>query len=357
MTIVPTTATGETVAAEGGRAIDAGALADYLAGRIDGLRPPLTVGQCPGGMSNPTYVIADAAGRRFVLRKKPAGDLLPSAHAVDREFRILSALTDTPVPVAGVHCLCEDEAVIGQAFYVMDFVDGRVFRRLDLPDLDAAARAAVYDAMNDTLARLHAVDFAAAGLVDYGRVGGYAARQVRRWSGQYQASRTDDLAAMERLMEWLPENVPAEAETTIAHGDFRLENMIFHPTEPKVLAVVDWELSTLGDPLADLAYNCLPWHMPDPRRGDLMANDPAVTGIPAEADYLAAYRRRSGRADLGDWTFYLVLALFRLGAIAQGVYKRGLDGNATGPEALKRKDVCRNLSEIAWKLVADAGRG
>jgi aminoglycoside phosphotransferase (APT) family kinase protein len=342
--------------------LDLGALADHMAAHLDGVTPPLTARQFAGGMSNPTFELTDASGRRFVLRKKPPGDLLPSAHAVDREFRIMSALRGGDVPVADPLLLCMDDTVIGQAFYVMAHVDGRVFRELELPGMTASERAAIYDAMNDTLAKLHRVDWRAAGLADFGREGGYAARQVKRWTGQYQASATDDLAAMNRLIDWLPENLPANAETTIAHGDFRLENMIFHPTAPQVLAVVDWELSTLGDPLADLAYNCLPWHMPDARRGDLRGNDPAQTGIPAEADYLAAYARRTGRADgqngedWGDWTFYLVLSLFRLGAIAQGVYKRGLDGNATSSAALERRDVCRNLSEIAWKLIEKAGR-
>jgi len=336
--------------------LDLGALADYMAGHLDGVTPPLTARQFAGGMSNPTFELTDASGRRFVLRKKPPGDLLPSAHAVDREFRIMSALRGGDVPVADPLLLCMDDTVIGQAFYVMAHVDGRVFRELALPGMAAGERAAIYDAMNATLAKLHRVDWRAAGLADFGREGGYAARQVKRWTGQYQASATDDLAAMNRLIGWLPENLPANAETTIAHGDFRLENMIFHPTEPRVLAVVDWELSTLGDPLADLAYNCLPWHVPDARRGDLRANDPARTGIPAEADYLAAYAKRTGRADTGDWTFYLVLSLFRLGAIAQGVYKRGLDGNATSAAALERRDVCRNLSEIAWALIEKAGR-
>mgnify|MGYP001161413800 CR=1 FL=1 len=338
-------------------ALDLDALAAYLAGHLDGLTPPLTARQFAGGMSNPTYELTDAAGRRFVLRKKPPGDLLPSAHAVDREFRIMSALRGTGVPVADALVLCMDEAVLGQAFYVMAHVDGRVFRELWLPDMAPAERAAVYDSMNEALAGLHRVDWRAAGLADFGREGGYAARQVKRWTGQYQASATDDLTAMNNLIEWLPENVPQDAETTIAHGDFRLENMIFHPTEPRVLAVVDWELSTLGDPLADLAYNCLPWHMPDKRRGDLRANDPGVTGIPSEQDYLAAYAKRTGREDLGDWTFYQALSLFRLGAIAQGVYKRGLDGNATSAAALERRDVCRTLSEIAWGLVERDGRG
>ena len=336
--------------------LDLQSLAAFLAERLDGVTPPISARQFAGGMSNPTFELTDAAGRRYVLRKKPPGDLLPSAHAVDREFRIMSALKDTDVPVADPLVLCMDDAVIGQAFYVMGHVEGRVFSEMELPGMEAAERATVYDSMNDTLAKLHTVDWRAAGLVDFGREGGYAARQVKRWTGQYQASATDDLETMNRLIDWLPENVPADAETTIAHGDFRLENMIFHPTEPRVLAVVDWELSTLGDPLADLAYNCLPYHMPDPRRGDLRSNNPAVTGIPAEKDYLAAYAARTGRAGTGDWTFYLVLALFRLGAIAQGVYKRGLDGNATSAAALQRKDVCRNLSSIAWDLIKDAGR-
>ncbi len=341
---------------DGGHSIDLDRLAEFLSGRLDGLRPPLRANQCPGGMSNPTFVLTDAGGRRWVLRKKPPGALLPSAHAVDREFRVMSALVGSEVPIARPLVLCQDDAVIGQAFYVMAHVEGRVFRKLELPGLATGERAAIYDAMNATLAALHRVDYRGRGLVDFGREGGYAARQAKRWAGQYEASKTDRLDAMENLMAWLPENLPAEAETTLAHGDFRLENMIFHPTEARVLAVVDWELSTLGDPLADLAYNTLPWHMPDPRRGDLRGNAPAATGIPAEADYLSAYAERSGRGDLGDWTFYRVLSLFRLAAIGQGVYKRGLDGNATGPAALERRDVCRNLSTIAWGLVEKAGR-
>ena len=337
--------------------LDLAALADYLAPHLPGLAPALRAEQCAGGMSNPTFVISDTAGMRWVLRKKPPGDLLPSAHAVDREFRVMSALEETDVPVACPLVLCEDETVIGQAFYVMEYVDGRVFREMELPDTAPAQRAAIYDAMNATLAKLHRVDYRAQGLADFGREGGYAARQVKRWSGQYEASKTDRLDAMENLMAWLPENVPSVTETTIAHGDFRLENMIFHPSEAKVLAVVDWELSTLGDPLADLAYNTLPYHMPDPRRGDLRSNVSSETGIPDEADYLAAmYAERTGRADTGDWTFYQVLSLFRLAAIGQGVYKRGLDGNATSEAALLRKDVCRNLSAIAWDLVEKAGR-
>lgn len=330
---------------------DAAALARYMADHVDGFTPPVTAGQFHGGMSNPTFLLTEGAGRRYVLRKKPPGKLLPSAHAVDREFRVISALAATDVPVARAYALCEDEAVIGQAFYIMEFVEGRVFRNLSLPDLPPAERAAVYDAMNDTLARLHRVDYAALGLSDYGRVGGYIARQVRRWSQQYEASKTAELAAMERLMAWLPENIPDDTVTTIAHGDFRMENIIFHATEPTVLSVVDWELGTLGNPLSDLAYNCLPYHYPDERRGDIIDIDYASLGIPSEADYVARYCARTGRDGIADWNFYLVLSLFRLAAIIQGVYFRGLQGNAPSPDALKRRDSCRELAEIACGLI------
>jgi len=334
-------------------ALDEDALTRFLTENVEGFQPPLDLGQCQGGMSNPTFVITDAAGRRFVLRKKPPGELLPSAHAVDQEYRVITALAETDVPVPRTHALCMDDGVIGQAFYVMDFMDGRVFRRLDLPDMDPTQRADIYAAMNDTLAKLHSVDFDAVGLTDFGRVGGYAARQVARWSKQYEAQKTDDLADMDSLMRWLPENIPAETETTLVHGDFRLENMIFHASEPRVLAVVDWELSTLGDPLSDLAYNCLPYYMADPNRGELTDLDPA-SGIPAEADYVAEYARRTGRPTGDHWTFYVVLSLFRIAAIVQGVYYRGLQGNASSPEALKRKDSCRRFSNLAWRLVENA---
>jgi aminoglycoside phosphotransferase (APT) family kinase protein len=286
-----------------------------------------------------------------VLRKKPPGKLLASAHAVDREFRVISALRDTDVPVADAYALCEDDSVIGQAFYLMEFVDGRVFRNPALPDLAPPERTAIYDAMNDVLARLHTVDFAAVGLADYGRIGGYITRQITRWTQQYEASKTEDIVAMDALTAGLPGRIPDDTETTIAHGDYRLENMIFHPTEPRVLAVVDWELATLGNPLADLAYNCLPYHMPYPARGDLIGLDYGSYGIPPEQAYVADYCRRTGRDAIENWPFYLVLSLFRIAAIVQGVYFRGLQGNAPSPEALKRKDQCRQWSEIAWAIV------
>jgi len=331
-------------------ALDEAKLAGYLAEHIDGFTPPLSLGQCQGGMSNPTFVLTDAAGKNYVLRKKPPGDLLPSAHAVDREYRVITALGPTEVPVPETYVLCEDENIIGQAFYVMGFENGRVFRTLTLPGMTADERAAIYAAMGDTLAKLHKVDFNAVGLDTFGRIGGYAERQVARWSKQYEAQKTDDLTDMDSLMDWLPAHMPTGTETTLVHGDFRLENMIFHPTEVRVLAVVDWELSTLGDPMSDLAYNCLPYYMPDPNRGDITNLDPA-TGIPLMPDYVAAYAAATGRRAEADWTFYVVLSLFRIAAIAQGVYYRGLQGNASSPEALKRKDSARNFSRLAWQLV------
>lgn len=324
-------------------------LARFMADHILGFERPLTVAQFHGGMSNPTFLLTDGRGHHFVLRKKPPGRLLPSAHAVDREYRVISALAETEVPVARPYVLCEDAAVIGQPFYIMGHVEGRVFRNYTLPQSSPLERTAIYDAMNDVLARLHRIDPSAIGLSDYGKAGGYAARQVARWSKQYEASKTDDLPAMERLMRWLPAHLPPERETKLVHGDYRLENMIWHPSEPRVLAVVDWELSTLGDPLADLAYNCLPWHVPDRSRGDLTRLE-ADYGIPTEPDYVAAYCRRTGRSAIADWNFYLVLSLFRLASISQGVYKRALDGNVSSPGALDRRGKARELADCAWAL-------
>jgi aminoglycoside phosphotransferase (APT) family kinase protein len=330
---------------------DEAALSRYMERHVEGYRAPLQVGQCMGGMSNPTFVLTDGGGRRYVLRKKPPGNLLPSAHAVDREFRVIQALAETDVPVARAYALCEDESVIGQAFYIMDFVQGRVVVDPSLPQQTPAERTAMYDAMNDTLAKLHMVDYEAVGLGDYGRVGGYMGRQVSRWTKQYRATETGTIPAMESLIDWLPKNLPDDSETTIAHGDFRLQNMIFHPTEPRVLAVVDWELGTLGNPLSDLAYNCLPYHMPDPNRGDIIGLDYATYGIPSEEEYVAAYCRRTGRPEIENWTFYLVLSLFRLAAIVQGVYYRGIQGNAPSPEAISKGDLPRAWSEMAWGMI------
>jgi aminoglycoside phosphotransferase (APT) family kinase protein len=352
----PVTSTFEAVPVLAAHRFDEAALARFMARHVEGFAPPLQVQQFQGGMSNPTFLLTDGAGTRYVLRKKPPGKLLPSAHAVDREYKAISALNKTDVPVARAYALCEDESVIGQAFYIMAFLEGRVFRDVALPQCAPAERRAIYDAMGDALAKLHNVDFAAIGLSDYGRVGGYIARQVRRWSQQYEASKTDDIPEMDKLMAWLPANMPDDTLTTIAHGDFRLENLIYHPTEPRVLAVVDWELGTLGNPLSDLAYNCLPYHFGDPRWGDIIGLDYDAVGIPSEDDYVATYCKRTGRGAIDDWTFYLVLSMFRFAAIIQGVYYRGVHGNAPTPEALNRKGKPRQLAEIAWGLVEKEGR-
>jgi aminoglycoside phosphotransferase (APT) family kinase protein len=347
---ITVTSTGDAVPVAPQHRFDEAALARFMAARIDGFTPPLSVAQFEGGMSNPTFLLSDGGGRRYVLRKKPPGRLLPSAHAVEREFKVISALAASDVPVARAYALCEDAAVIGQAFYIMEHVQGRVFRNYTLPHAAPAERSAIYDTMNAVLARLHRIDYVAIGLGEYGKAGGYARRQIARWSVQYAASRTDELPAMDELTHWLPAHISDADETSIVHGDFRLENMIWHAREPRVLAIVDWELGTLGHPLADLAYNCLPWHVPDGHRGDLAAVGPS-SGIPGEAAYVAAYCARTGRQGIADWDFYLVLSLFRLAAIAQGVYKRGLDGNASSPGALERGLKARSLAGAAWAIV------
>ena len=349
-TLAPITLTTDTIAVLPQHRFDESRLVQYLQAHIAEFTPPLSVTQTQGGMSNPTFILTDGAGKRYVMRKKPPGKLLPSAHAVDREFRVISALQPTGVPVAKAYVLCQDSSVVGTDFYIMDFVDGRVLRVQTLPDLAPPERRQIYEAMVDTLAKLHSIDFRAVGLEDYGRVGGYLARQVSRWSQQYEASKTDDLPAMNHLMKWLPDHIPDDSETTIAHGDFRLENLIFHPTEPRVLAVIDWELSTLGAPLSDLAYNCIPYYVADPTRGDITHLD-AGYGIPSEQEMVARYCTQSGRKGTADWKFNMVLSLFRLAAISQGVYKRGLEGNAASPEAIFRRDRCRVLADTAWALV------
>ena len=334
---------------------DEAALARYMTAHVEGARAPFEIGQCMGGMSNPTFVVTDAGGRRVVLRKKPPGELLPSAHAVDREFRVIRALAETDVPVAKAYALCEDESVIGQVFYVMEFVEGRIVNDLSLPDQSPAERAAIYDAMGDALARLHKVDFKAVSLDDYGRVGGYMARQVSRWTKQYRASETERIEAMENLIDWLPRNMPDDSETTIVHGDYRMQNLILHPAEPRVLAIVDWELGTLGNPLSDLAYNSLPYHIKDTNHGDIIDLDYDALGIPSESTFLAAYCRRTGRGEIENWHFYLVLSLFRFAAIVQGVYYRGIKGNASSPEAAEKGDLPRLWADIAWAMVEARG--
>lgn len=332
---------------------DEAALERYLADHVEGFRGPLTVRQFSGGQSNPTFLL-EAGGRRYVLRKKPPGQLLKSAHQVDREYRAMKALAATDVPVPRMHVLCEDESVVGTAFYVMDYLDGRIFRNPQLPDCPPAERAAIYDAMNDVMARLHRVDHQAVGLGDFGRPGNYFDRQIARWISQYQAAQTDQIPDMDWLIAWMPRNIPAEDSVAIAHGDYRLENMIVHPTEPRVIAVLDWELATIGHPLADLAYNCMGYHVMNPSQGGLTDVDFTASGIPSEADYVAAYCRRTGRTRIDHWNFYLSFSIFRLASIAQGVYKRGLDGNSSSPDAAKRGNLCGFLAAHAVRLAQAA---
>jgi aminoglycoside phosphotransferase (APT) family kinase protein len=330
---------------------DEARLAEYLAAEMDGFTGPLIVRQFQGGQSNPTYHLATPGGE-YVLRKKPPGVLLPSAHAVDREYAVQSALAGSAVPVAPMRLLCRDESVIGTMFYVMDHVRGRVFADRTLRGVPPADRAAMYDDMNQVMAALHQVDWQAAGLAGFGRPQAYVARQIDRWSRQYVAANTGDVPEMDRLMEWLPRNAPGADETAIAHGDFRLGNLIFHPSEPRVLAVLDWELSTLGHPLADLAYNCIPWRLPVAIEGLVGADSP---GIPGEAEYVAAYCRRTGRAGVPDLDFFIVFSLFRWAAIAAGVYRRALDGNAADARAMQIGKKFKVLAEAAWRLAQQAG--
>jgi len=327
------------------------ALADYLQ-REAGIAGSLQVQQFGGGQSNPTFLLSSGA-QRFVLRKKPPGQLLKSAHQVDREFRIMKALSQTDVPVPCMVALCEDESVIGTSFYVMEYLEGRIFRDPQVPDVSREERAAIYDSMNDVLARLHRVDYRKVELEDFGRPGNYFERQITRFITQYRSAQTDTIPEMEDLIGWLPQHIPAEPSVTIAHGDFRLENTIFHATEPRMIAVLDWELSTIGHPLADLAYNCLGYHFMNPRQGGLIGIDFEATGIPRERDYVDLYCARTGRGPIEKWPFYVSFSLFRLASISQGVYKRGLDGNASSETAAQFGNTCQLLAQNAWRLAQE----
>jgi len=331
---------------------DEARLAEHLHSQIDGFGGDLRVEQFKGGQSNPTFLLT-AGGRRYVLRRKPPGALLPSAHAVEREFRVIRALAGSDVPVAQAHLLCEDPAVIGSAFYVMDFVDGRIFWDPTLPGMTTAERGAIYDELNRVIAALHRVDPAAVGLGDYGKPGHYVERQVARWTKQYRASETDHIDAVDRLIEWLPQHLPTAGATRIVHGDYRLDNVIFHPTEPRIVAVLDWELSTLGDPLADFAYHCMTWRMPAGASRGLAGIHVAALGIPDEAAYLQRYLERVGAGrsvSPADWTYYLVFNMFRLVGILQGVAARALRGNASSELAAQTGRRARPLAEQAWAL-------
>ncbi|WMY07084.1 phosphotransferase [Paraburkholderia phenoliruptrix] len=328
------------------------ALGAWLTRHVDGFSGPLTVEQFAGGQSNPTFKLVTPS-RAYVMRAKPgpAAKLLPSAHAVEREYRVMHALAGTDVPVARMLALCEDESVIGRAFYVMEFVEGRVLWDPSLPGMSAAERAAIYDEMNRVIAALHSVDPAGVGLSDYGKPGNYFARQIGRWSKQYLASETEPIEAMQRLIEWLPQHMPAESgeRVSIVHGDYRLDNLIFDRKQPKVLAVLDWELSTLGDPLADFAYHCMAWHVDPARFRGIAGLDWAALGIPDEQHYVEQYCARTGFEIRGDWNFYLAYNMFRIAAILQGIMKRVVDGTAASAQALDAGRRARPMAELAWR--------
>jgi aminoglycoside phosphotransferase (APT) family kinase protein len=341
---------GTTPVAERHR-FDVGALEAWMRTNVEGFAGPLTVEQFKGGQSNPTFRLTTPS-RAYVMRAKPGpvAKLLPSAHAVEREYRVLKALAGTDVPVARTYGLCEDEGVIGRAFYIMDCVEGRVLWDQSLPGVSNAERTAIYDEMNRVIAALHRVDVAAVGLQDFGRPGNYFARQISRWSKQYQLSETDTIPEMDRLIEWLPQHIPPGDETTVVHGDYRLDNMIFAKDQPRVLAVLDWELSTLGHPLADFSYHCMSWHIqPGAFRG-IAGLDLASLGIPDEQAYIRRYCERTGRAGIGNWDFYLAYNAFRLAGILQGIVKRALDGTASSPQALEQGKRVRPLAEMAWSF-------
>ncbi|HXA95600.1 MAG TPA: phosphotransferase [Candidatus Dormibacteraeota bacterium] len=348
--VAEVTSTADTVPVRETHRFDVASLERYMARHVEGFKGPITVSQFQGGQSNPTYRLSSPGGE-YVLRRKPPGKLLPSAHAVDREYRIITALARTPVPVPRTYSLCEDDAVIGTAFFIMQWVHGRVVADPLLPGMSPGDRGRAYDSMNEVLAHLHTVDLVAVGLADFGRPGSYFARQIHRWITQYRASETERIEAMERLIAWLPEHVPADEPPTIVHGDFRPGNLILHPTEPRVVAVLDWELSTLGGPLADLAYNCMPYRLAPSTLGGVLGAPLAEMGLPSEAEYLAAYCRRTGRSSIPDWEFYLAFAMFRLAAIAQGIMGRVIAGTANDPNARSRGERARPLAEAGWETI------
>jgi aminoglycoside phosphotransferase (APT) family kinase protein len=337
---------------------DPAGLEAYLAQNVPEFSGPLAVRQFKGGQSNPTYLLETPA-RRYVLRRKPPGKLLPSAHAVDREFRVIGALHAQGFPVAEPVIYCADEGVAGTSFYVMGFVDGRVFWNPEMPDSNPAERTAVYDAMNATIARLHSFDPAKIGLADFGRGENYVARQVERWSRQYRASETQEIEEMERLIEWLPAHLPPAGSVRLVHGDYRLDNMILDKSAPEVLAVLDWELSTLGDPLADFTYHLMQWHMPPEDTGagtgSLVGFDIAALGIPSLSAYVDSYVARTGLDPRPHLAVYLAYNFFRIAAILQGIAGRVRDGTATSEHAAAKAQMVRPLAQTAWRFAREAG--
>jgi aminoglycoside phosphotransferase (APT) family kinase protein len=330
---------------------DVAALEAWLAANIEGFKGPLTIEQFKGGQSNPTFKLVTPS-RIYVMRAKPgpAAKLLPSAHAIEREFAVMKALAGTDVPVAKMYALCADENVIGRAFFIMEFVEGRVLWDPSLPELNNESRKKIFEEMNRVIAALHSVDYTAIGLADYGKPGNFFERQISRWTKQYRASETEKVAAMDSLIDWLPAHIPAGDESAIVHGDFRMDNLMFHPTEPRVLAVLDWELSTLGHPLADFAYHCMTWVMPPgPSRG-LAGVDIASLGIPSMRDYVAMYCERTGRTGIEHMDFYIAYNLFRMAGILQGIMKRVVDGTASSAQAVQMGKAAPMVAALGWQF-------
>ena len=332
---------------------DEAALERYLLAQVPGFVAPLRVEQFRGGQSNPTFLLHAGDGARFVLRKKPAGPLLPSAHAVDREFRVISALHGSAVPVARPVCLCTDESVIGTMFYLMGYAAGRNFWDASLPDMAPAERTAIYDEMNRVMVALHGLDYRTLGLTEYGKQGNYFARQIARWSKQYRASETERIEAMEKLIAWLPANIPPGEETVLVHGDYRLDNMIFAPEGARLLAVIDWELSTLGHPLADFSYHVMVWRVPAGELRGLAGLDLPALGIPTESEYVARYCERTGRPRIEPrvWEFCMAYNLFRIASIRQGILKRVAEGTAASRHARAAGALARPTAELAWRQI------
>jgi aminoglycoside phosphotransferase (APT) family kinase protein len=343
--------------------VDIGALSAWLEKNLDGFKGPLSIEMFKGGQSNPTYKLVTPT-QSYVMRAKPGpvAKLLPSAHAIEREFKVMSGLAGTDVPVPRMYCLCEDESVIGRAFYVMEFMAGRVLWDQSLPGMSNAERSAIYDEMNRVIAALHTVKFAERGLADYGKPGNYFERQIGRWSKQYVASITQPIPEMDRLMEWLPANMPDSARdermSSIVHGDFRLDNLMFHATEPRAIAVLDWELSTLGHPLADFSYHCMSWHIPPGSFRGIGGLDLKSLGIPSESEYIRKYCDRTGlttpEALAPDWNFYQAYNLFRMAAILQGIAKRVEAGTASSEQAVASGRGARPMAEMAWQFAQRA---
>ncbi|MFD1218233.1 phosphotransferase [Microbulbifer celer] len=334
--------------------LDVARLESYLKGRVEGFSGPVSATKFSGGQSNPTFKLS-TPGRTYVLRRQPPGKLLKSAHAVDREFRVMRALQDSAVPVPRVMHLCEDRDVLGSMFYVMEYCEGRIYWDAALPELDNSQRSAMYEEMSRVLAALHSVEIEAAGLTDYGKPGNYFERQFERWQGQYRASELQPIAAMDQLIQWLGQHLPEDdGRIALVHGDYRLDNIMFHPTEPRAIAVLDWELSTLGHPFADLAYQCMQLRMPadSGNISGLMGVDRKALGIPSEQEYVARYCARMGIERIDNWAFYLAFSFFRLAAIIQGVAKRAADGNASSKNAARLGAFVEPLAQLALDVIA-----